>query len=218
VATFSTLLGLKIPDDSDPFLLTDFVLNWGILDGSPGVFVCTSGSKPSWGTAQAGRTIFMTDFRQFQWWNGSSWLDPESSVPVVSGGVALSQALAKNTQPVNQVLTLTLSRTCSLCVVLTGTYSCSDQQTQTISQRIVIDGVDNILGGFSDEVGFVGNSSSPAGNSGMTIPSVGVATGLTPGTHTISVKSLIGPFNTTVTLAGVKAVAFIAAANSSNAF
>jgi hypothetical protein len=218
VATFSTFLGLKINDDSDPFLLSDFALNWGILDGVPGVFPCTSGSKPSWGAAQAGRTIFMTDFRQFQWWNGSTWLDPETSVPAIQGGVTLNQAVAKNTSPVNQVVTLTLSRTCSLAIVMSGTYLCSNQQSQGVKQRIVMDGVDLIMGGYTEQLDFIGNSGEAAGTVGVSIPTLGISQGLTTGSHTISVKTLTGASNTTVTLLGAKVLAFVVDSNASNSF
>lgn len=55
-------LGLKVPDGSDPFLRQDFVDNYGILDGAPGVFLCTSTTHPTtWGDNQVGRLICETD-------------------------------------------------------------------------------------------------------------------------------------------------------------
>jgi hypothetical protein len=209
-------MSLKIPASTDPFLLSDFALNWGILDASPGTYVCTSGSRPLWGSAQAGRQIFMTDYRQTSWWNGSTWLDPENSVPCVAGGVTLNQSIAKSASPVNQVVALTLSRPCTLAISMVASYQCQSDtaSTQSVHQRIVMDGTDLLLGGHDDQHSFALLTDD---SYVLSIPSVAVASGLPAGAHIISVKSIIGSENVSVQLNDAKVIAFVTAYNTGNA-
>ena len=72
----TTRLGLKTPADPDPFLTIDFVNNLQTIESYPGVFVCTSTTKPSWAAAQAGQLIYCTDTRNLLAWSGSAWFDP----------------------------------------------------------------------------------------------------------------------------------------------
>jgi len=130
VATYSTYLGLKLNSATDPFLLSDFIGNWTILDGSPGVFVCTSSSRPSWTAAQAGRLIFMTDWKALSYWTGTAWLDCRDAAPVFAGGVYLNTAIARGTTGTFTVINLTCPRTCSLAIALTGTYLVAASQNQ----------------------------------------------------------------------------------------
>jgi len=89
MTTSSTVLNLNLPasDGSDPFsLATDFLDNWAILDAAPGVFICTSGTHPTWSTGQAGRLIFETDNQNILEWDGSAFV--EFSIAVSSLTVA----------------------------------------------------------------------------------------------------------------------------------
>lgn len=76
MSLLTTRLGIKKPQDPDPFLTTDFQTNYDLIDSYPGVFVCTSGTKPSWGSAQAGQLIFCTDTKAVLAWTGTAWADP----------------------------------------------------------------------------------------------------------------------------------------------
>ena len=61
-------LSLKRNSGEDPFLRTDFVSNWDKIDLAPGIHICTYGTRPTWGPAQAGRTILETDTgRELVW-------------------------------------------------------------------------------------------------------------------------------------------------------
>ena len=51
MATYSTVMGLKLNDPSDSFELSDFVANWETIDASPGTYICTSNTRPNWGAA-----------------------------------------------------------------------------------------------------------------------------------------------------------------------
>lgn len=70
----STRLGLKRPVGADPFLTQDYYDNLTLLDDYPGVFICTSGSRPAgWGAAHSGMRIFETDTELLWRWNGTAW-------------------------------------------------------------------------------------------------------------------------------------------------
>lgn len=91
--TPSTRLGLLVPSTSDPFVTLDIANNWLALDANPGVLVCTSTTRPSWGTAQNGQLISETD-TGLQWrWNGASWLRvaPVGLLKTTVGGWAYNQ-------------------------------------------------------------------------------------------------------------------------------
>jgi hypothetical protein len=76
MSTLTTRLGLKKPQDSDPFLTSDFDTTYDLIDSYPGVWVCTQSTRPVWGSAQAGQLIFCTDTRTPYEWTGSAWKDP----------------------------------------------------------------------------------------------------------------------------------------------
>jgi hypothetical protein len=220
VATFSTYLGLKLNGASDPFLLSDFVGNWTILDGSPGVYVCTSSSRPAWTAAQAGRLIFMTDYKCLSYWDGAAWQDARSAAPVFAAGVYLNANIAKGTTANYTVINLTCPRTCSLAIAVTGTYLCAANANQDLWQRVLIDGVGatgNQLGGYREQLRFTATTGAP-GNAGMCATSFQVYSGVTPGAHTIGLAVDAGTAsNTAINIVGVKALAWIALTSPTNA-
>jgi hypothetical protein len=216
MATYSTFLSLKLNDGSDSFLLSDFISNWEILDGSPGVFVCTSLTRPSWGSAQAGRTIFMTDYKQVSYWNGSSWQDPRDSAPIFAGGSFLNASMARNTSPVFTILTFTTPRPCAVTIILVATYQCSNQQTQDGYQSVVFDGSAVRLGGYREQVRFNGNSADSGGMAGVTATSIAIIPSAAAGSHTVGIECDIGTYSAPITLIGVKATAMISLYQSGN--
>lgn len=219
MATFSTFLGLRLNASSDPFLLSDFIGNWTILDGSPGVYVCTNSSRPAWGTAQAGRLIFMTDWKCLSYWTGTTWADNRDAAPVFAAGTYLNTALAAGTSTTFNILTLTTPRACGLAIILTGTYLTPSAAFQDVYQRIVVDGVGstgNQLGGFREQIRF---SPSPGigGLQGECMTSLQVIGSVSAGTHTIAVGVDVSAQQSAVTLNGAKCLAFmtVSAANNS---
>lgn len=81
MSTSSQHLNLTVPDESDPFLRTDFVNNYNKLDQYPGRYICTSTTRPAWGTAQTGMWIVQTDTRSELQWSGTSWNEPQAIPP-----------------------------------------------------------------------------------------------------------------------------------------
>jgi len=58
------------PDEFSTAVIAD---NWQKVDNHPGIFICTSATRPSWGAPHAGMMIYETD-RDLYWsWSGSEW-------------------------------------------------------------------------------------------------------------------------------------------------
>ncbi len=216
MATFSTFLGLKLNQGSDPFLLADFVNNWGIIDASPGTFICTSLTRPSWSAQQAGRMIFMTDLKQLSYWSGTAWQDLRDSVPVFAAGLLLQSSMARNTSPTFTALTFTTPRPCALSIVLTGTYQCDNRQSQDVYQKILVDGTILTMGNFREQIRFEGNAFDAGGQAGANATSIAVAPSISAGSHTIGIQCDMGSQPTAVTMYGVKVMAFISLFASGN--
>lgn len=215
MATTSTVLGLKLNDLSDPFELSDFVGNWDILDASPGAFICTSVSRPSWGTAQAGRLIFMTDLKQLSWWSGTTWNDLRDSVPTFAGGTFLSVACNPGSSGIFNILTFTTPRPCSMAIFASATYQYPNNKTQDLYQSVTFDGTAQYMG-YREQVRMSptgGDSGVDAGNNATSmvmIPTV------TAGQHKIGLEVYVGAYNTPITLVGVKSLAMISLFASGN--
>ena len=96
--TYTPRLGLKRPEASDSFLRQDFVDNWNILEAAPGVYPCTSATKPTWDANKAGRTIYETDTHTMRYWSGSAW------VTVDSTPIGVINQFAGATPPANWLL------------------------------------------------------------------------------------------------------------------
>lgn len=59
---------------SDLFRVADYETNWNILDDFPGVFICTSATRPTtWGALQEGLAIFETDTLLLWHWTGAAF-------------------------------------------------------------------------------------------------------------------------------------------------
>lgn len=75
MTTLSTRLGLKKHTTADQFHIADYAGNWQILDGSPGVFVCTSSTRPAtWTSDHNGMLISETDTGLLWRWNGTAFV------------------------------------------------------------------------------------------------------------------------------------------------
>ena len=73
MTTPSRYLGLAVPTRDDQFSTADLAANWGKIDEAPGTLVCTSSTRPTWGSSQAGRRIYETD-SDLEWiWDGTAF-------------------------------------------------------------------------------------------------------------------------------------------------
>lgn len=208
MSTLSPRLSLKRPDDSDPFLTQDFVDNYNKLDACPGAHICTSTSRPSWGSAQAGRLIFMTDWKCYQWWDGSAWQDERAATGMFAGGAIFDATLSKDATGIYPLINFTTPRPVTLAVMMNMTVGCDARFTQTFTGRVVLDGGDVLLGGYTDAQRFTGNSSDAAATTQMTMPIIATAT-VAAGAHTLGGKITVGSYNTSLVLRGIKTVAIM---------
>lgn len=124
MSLLTTRLGIKKPQDPDPFLVSDFQTNYDLIDSYPGVFVCTSGTKPAWGSSQAGQMIFCTDNKTVLAWTGSAWVSP-LALPAawnLFSGLNVTQTAGSPTASTTGVYTLGTvfsSRACSAIFIAT---------------------------------------------------------------------------------------------------
>lgn len=90
--TPSQHLALLKPSTSDPFVTQDLANNWAKIDAAPGSTICTSSTRPTWGSAQNGMKIFETDTGLEWWWNGTVWkrVSPSGMLLTTGGTFAVS--------------------------------------------------------------------------------------------------------------------------------
>jgi hypothetical protein len=218
VATYSNYLGLKLNAPTDPFLLSDFISNWSILDANPGIFICTSATRPAYSSNQAGRLIFCTDLKQFQWWNGSSWqTDALYAPPVFHGGVYLNAGMSRNSNPTFNICSLSISRPCSMAVIVTAEYSIGPRTYQELYQSITFDGQQQVTAFREHSVisaeNITGHAAYVALTSCVALESVAA------GSHTVGILVQVQSMtSSSVTIDGAKTVAMVSNYSLSNAF
>jgi hypothetical protein len=217
VATYSTVLGLKLNDESDPFQLSDFIQNWQTLDASPGIYICTSTSRPSWGTSQAGRLIFMTDLKQVSYWSGTTWNDLRDAAPMFAGGFYLNVSCNPGSTGTFNLLTLTTPRPSSLAIWAGTTYTYAANGWQNASQAITFDGTASLMGSFQEQVRFAGDPYSTGGTGATNATSMTMIPTCTAGQHQIGLRVQVSNnYFTSVNLVGVKVLALISTYASGN--
>jgi hypothetical protein len=127
--TASAHLGLAKPLTSDPFLTSDLFTNLGILDQFPGVYICTSGTRPTWGVAQTGMAIYETDTTLSWRWSGTAWgrtagKGPLGAPATITSNVVIAGSGGPTTVITNTVTVPAGGRTCRLTFnfpAITGT-------------------------------------------------------------------------------------------------
>jgi hypothetical protein len=218
VATYSTVLGLKLNDETDPFQLSDFTANYQILDASPGVFICTSTTRPNWGANQNGRLIFMSDLKQLSYWNNTSgWTDLRDSAPVFAGGYFIDADLNPGSTASFGLLTFTTPRPSALAIWATATYTTQSDAWQVVSQSITFDGTPSIMGGFQEQMRAAGDPYNDGGTVSASAMSMTVIPAVTAGQHQIGIRTQLShTYFSTVTLQGVKVIALISTFASGN--
>ncbi len=206
MSTLTPRLSLKRPDGSDPFLTQDFVDNYNKLDAAPGAHICTAATRPSWGAAQAGRTIFITDWKCLQYWDGTAWKDERAATGLFAGGATLDATLAKDATATYTLINFTTPRPAYVSITMNMTVNCDPRFTQVITGRIVLDGGDVILGGYPDAMRMTGNPADAAGSTPNTLTMIAVVS-VAAGSHSLGGKITVGSYNTSVVLRGMKTVA-----------
>ena len=109
-------LALRKPAGSDPFLRADFNYNQDRIDDYPGYFPCTSGTRPTWGAAQAGLLIFETDTGKILRWTGTVWETPNVFPKAVLFTANPGVSVAANTTYTQAMGNFTPPRPCSIWI------------------------------------------------------------------------------------------------------
>lgn len=192
MSTRTTKLNLVNNTGSDPFSLDDFSTNWNILDSEPGVYVCTSTTRPTWGPNQAGRTIVETDTFRLLVWNGGNWQEPLTAPGVWMFESAPQLALAANVSTSWTLGSISVKRPCQIVTITSVVASKLAAQSVSLASSGRIDGT--------------GSNISGAGTGGIQWPSATVVSNswsdlrsatffgyrrVNPGTHTLGVASSV---------------------------
>jgi hypothetical protein len=178
MSTLTPRLQLKRNDGSDPFKRQDFTDNWNKIDAAPGVHICTSTSRPTWGASQAGRRILETDTRAEYEWSGTAFLAKGATATYTLGSI-------------------TTSRPGSLMVDLQGIFASMDTAAQAVEMAPLVNGAEiNTGSGFAR--GFVQWTGSN-NDGGYQVYETTSAKGLkavNKGTYTIQAKVTVNTYST----------------------
>jgi hypothetical protein len=208
-------MGLKIPDGADPFLRTDFVQNYNTLDKYPGPWICTSTTRPSWGSGQAGMSIMETDTRREMMWTGTTWREMLYGPAVWWGSLRPGTRIGGHTSLTYVVGTFTVNRPGTLLAITTTEIALPGSGYIDLNVRAMIDGAQANWDGDGYGEYLSANWGTAASGSNLdtfsqTITSMGVRT-ISAGTH--SIGFLVGNLssswgaNTTARITSCRALA-----------
>lgn len=206
---FTSRLGLMKPQNADTFLRQDFLDTMAILDGSPGIFICTSTTRPTdWGAAQAGRMIFESDLARVIRWTGTDWSLLNQFARVTQHSTAsLSITLGQNASPPAYSLgSFTPGRFGKAIVWGYAAFSQQEATAQAVTCSLRLNG---------SEIGFgpadVGRSGTNASNNDRILVPVMGSANITDITHQLSMKVDVGSTSSaSVVFHGVKAFVLLA--------
>lgn len=191
MSTTSQHMGLKIPDGSDPFLRTDHVQNLNKLDQYTGDWICTSTTRPSWGTGQQGMQIIETDTRRTLMWTGTTWREMLYGPAVWWGTLRPNATVSHGTTVSYTIGTFTLNRPGTLLGIATTEYNMTTRGFMGATTRILIDGAVAAFDSSAAEyvaTGWPDTSAFGTGTWSTTIPSLG-ARNVGAGTHSIGIQA-----------------------------
>jgi hypothetical protein len=185
-------MGLKIPDGSDPFLRTDFVQNYNTQDKYPGVWICTSTTRPSWGSAQTGMMIMETDTRRNMLWTGTTWREMLTGPAVWYGSMRPQVMVGSGTFVTYVVGTFTVNRPGSLLGITTTEHALPCRGYTGATTRVMIDGADANFDGPNQHGEYVESNFPNTSTFGtdrwyQTVCSLGVRN-ISAGTHSVGIR------------------------------
>lgn len=128
----STRLSLKRPLTTDAFSTQDIYDNWTTLDGFPGLFICTSSTRPStWGASHAGMQIWETDTNLMWRWSGTGFV--RSRATGLLGSSTLTSDFTTTATSMTSVTPTASALTCTVTVPTTTTGSTAKRIKVTAS-------------------------------------------------------------------------------------
>jgi hypothetical protein len=214
MSTTSQHLGLTVNDGSDPFVLSDFTNNWNTIDRYPGIWICTSTTRPTWGSGQAGQMIMETDTRRNMLWTGTTWREMLTGPAVWWGSLRPGVAIGKNTTLTYVVGTFTVNRPGTLLGITTTEMGLPSNGYIEGNIRVMIDGSQANWDGAGYGEYFKADWSTSGTSNGLndfgtTITSMGVRT-VGAGTHSIGFRvdtASYSAINTTARITSCRALA-----------
>jgi len=192
--TPSPRLGLLKPSTSDPYVTADIASNLQKIDNTPGYYICTSGSRPSWTSAQAGMLIVETDTGLVWRWTGSAFVRVAATgvLKTTGGGLAVASRTSDfSTSSTTYVIVLSLTSVVvpdgnrPLLILIQGL---KGENTNGALVTQITRGTVANTGPFLGQSSLVGDATSPtAGAQGAGFTIFGLeASGLSAGTYSWS--------------------------------
>lgn len=206
--TYTPRLGLKRPEPTDEFLTQDFYDNYNLLDTAPGIHICTSSTKPTWGPERAGRAIYMTDHKYIQIWDGTNWQEPVQSVPGIATSLHTDAEISRNTTSIFNIGTYTISRPARLHILMGIQLAIVSNRRQWVYVRPVINGVD-AQSGHTNQWRHSGTSSLGTYWTYNAIPVFGTVANQPAGTFSVGVKVITGSDPDPIRYYGAKVQIFL---------
>lgn len=186
MTTKSPKLGLTLPTTIDPFKTADIAANWSTIDGSPGIFPCTSSTRPTWGTAQAGRTIVETDTHRSLQWTGTAWQEPAVAVGEWGFGIDPNATLGPNANATYTLGTINVQRPCIALIIHTVRAEFRPFMTQWLTCNPKVDGSTKLLGSHGAFLQWADLSAATSTAYDSRSATCFAHATLSPGNHTIS--------------------------------
>jgi len=194
MSSLTPRLALKRPDTPDGFSHQDFVDNYNKLDSTPGRWVCTSTSRPTWGAAQKGMQIKETDTGRTLEWNGASWAEPQVAVSEWGFSVSPNQYVNAKATATYTLGTITLTRPSLICGLATFRIAGRLNALQGVTPQVLIDGNSTGIGGSAAPYLLWNDGGS--GNFDHRQSSVLVQASLAAGTHTVQGRITVDDLST----------------------
>lgn len=185
MTTKSPKLGLTVPTTTDQFKTADIAANWNTIDGSPGIFPCTSSTRPTWGTSQVGRTILETDTHRSLQWTGTAWQEPAVAVGEWGFDSEPNATLAPNAKVVYTMGTVNVQRPCVVLIMHTVRATFRPYLSQWLVSSPQVDGKTVLLGSHGADLQWADLSSASSAAYDSRFASCFAHATLAPGNHTI---------------------------------
>jgi hypothetical protein len=207
VATYTARLGLKRNDGSDPFKRQDFVDNYNRLDAAPGVHVCTSSTRPSWTSSQAGRLIWETDTNSLFHWNGTAFVSQLTTPLSWAGGVGAGATLSPNATANYNFANINAPRATSLIIVGFARFAATGSNLAAVNVYPILDS--NVVAlPFQPYTQWILRDGTPYYDH-REVP-FATLTPVTAGAHTVGARVVVSAYPQGVLVAAIRGVAFLA--------
>lgn len=185
MTTKSPKLGLIVPTTTDQFKTADIAANWNTIDGSPGIFPCTSSTRPTWGSSQVGRYIVETDTHRLLQWTGTAWQEPAVAVGEWGFDSEPNATLAPNAKVVYTMGTINVQRPCTVLIIHTVRAQFRPYLSQWLVSAPQVDGKTVLLGSHGADLQWADLSSASSTAFDTRAAIVFAHATLAPGSHTI---------------------------------